>query len=288
MKFNLKKIMAISLIVASTLITACSFDVVEPATKGKILGTAGYQKGILEPGKYTLWGRDKMITLQTSTRAYTEKVDVILKDKLKLTVDVKFRGRIAGNPQTIDSMFNDVAAGEDDLIVFSEVYAIYARMAIRNITRTIVSQYTVEDVHTNYARLSTEISNQALKALANTPIEVSDLALGLIEYPVVITDAINAAKQRDLAIKKEEAQARIDMVRKENEQVMAKADYEIEITKAKTTRDANKILGSSITPQLLDLKRLEALRLMATNQNAVFMPVEAMSSTGAQVRMFSK
>jgi len=288
MKFSIKRVTAVALVASATLITACSFDVVEPATKGKILGTAGYQKGVLEPGKYTLWGRDKMITLQTSTKAYTEKVDVILKDKLKLTVDVKFRGRIAGDPQTIDSMFNDIAAGEDDLIVFNEVYSIYGRMAIRNITRAVVSQYTVEDVHKNYTRLSSEIGKQALAAMVNTPIEVSDLALGLIEYPAVITDAINAAKQRDLAIKKEEAQARIDMVRKENEQVMAKADYEIEITKAKTTRDANKILGASITPQLLDLKRLEALRLMASNQNAVFMPVEAMSSTGAQIRMFGK
>jgi hypothetical protein len=252
------------------------------------LGTAGYEAGTLEPGKYTLWGRDKLITLQTNTQTYKETVNVVLQDKLTLHVDIRFRGRIAGSDVVIDSMFNDIVAGDDDLIVFNDVYGIYGRMAVRNVTREIIGQYSVEDVHKNYSRLSEEIGKALLPALQGTPMEISDIALGNIAYPKVVTDAINAAKERDLAIKKEEAQAKIDLTKKKNEQVLAKADYDIEVTKAKTVRDSNKILGQSITPQLLDLKRLEALKLMAENERAVFMPVEAMTSTGAQMRIYQK
>lgn len=268
--------------------SGCSFEIVPPANKGKILGTAGYQAGVLQPGKYTLWGRDKLITLQTNTQTYRENVNVVLSDKLSLNVDVRFRGRISGSEKVIDSMFNDIIAGDDNLIVFDDVYKIYGQMVVRNVAREVIGAYSVEDVHKNYNRLSKEIGASILNRLKGTPLEVSDLTLGNIGYPDVVTKAINAAKERDLSIKKEEAQAKIDLVKKKNERALAKADYDIEITRAKTIRDSNKILGSSITPQLLDLKRLEALKLMAKNQRAVFMPVEAMTSVGAQVRMFQK
>lgn len=278
----------ISILIISIFLTGCSFELVPPANKGKILGTAGYQEGVLQPGKYTLWGRDKLITLQTNTQTYTENVNVVLQDKLTLNVDVKFRGRIAGSDAVIDAMFNDIVAGDDDLIVFNEVYGIYGRMAVRNVAREVIGQYTVEDVHKNYNRLSEEIGKSLMVAIEGTPIEISDVALGNIAYPKVVTDAINAAKERDLAIKKEEAQAKIELVKKKNEMALAKADYNIKITVAKAIRDSNKIIGSNITDQLLDLKRIEALKLMAKNERAVFMPVEAMTSVGAQVRMLSK
>ena len=264
------------------------FEVVPPATKGKILTTSGYSPDVLEPGKYTLWGRDSMVTLQTNTNTYKESVTVVLADKLTLKADVRFRGRIAGDDKTINAMFNDIVPGEDGLVAFSDVYNIYGKMVVRNKTREIISQYTVDDVHKNYARLSKEIGKLLVESLKGTPLEISDIALGDIAYPKVVTDAIDAAKERELAIKKEEAQADIDLTKKKNERLLAEANYHIEITKAKAIRDKNKIIGEGVTPELIELRRLEVLEVMAANESAVFMPVEAMTSTGAQVRMFSK
>ena len=134
-------------------IQGCGFETVPPASKGKILTTSGYSPDVLEPGKYTLWGRDKLIVLQTNTNTYKENVQVVLQDKLTLTAEVRFRGRISGNDKIVNSMFNDVVAGEDDTVSFNEVYAVYGKMAVRNKTREIISKYNVEDVHKNYARL---------------------------------------------------------------------------------------------------------------------------------------
>lgn len=276
------------LIAAALSISACSFETVPPAAKGKVLTTAGYSPDVLEPGKYTLWGRDKMIVLQTNTNTYKEHVNIVLKDKLTLNADVRFRGRISGSDKVIGSMFNDISAGPDDIVAFNEVYAIYGKMVVRNKTREIISQYSVEDVHKNYARLSAEIGAVLTEALKGTPLEISDVSLGSIAYPKVVTDAINAAKERDLAIKKEEAQALIDMTKKKNEALLAEADYQIKITQAKAIRDSNKIIGQGITPALLKLRALEVQEKMTENKSAVFMPYEAMGTTGAQVRMFTK
>lgn len=274
------------LLIFTCLMTACSWETVPPTTKGKILTTAGYSPDILEPGKYTLWGRDELVTIETNTNTYKENVNVVLSDKLTITAEVRFRGRLSGSKKVLNAMFNDIVPGDDMKVSFGEVYAVYGRMAVRNKTREIISKYNVEEVHKNYSRLSGEIGTVLLDALKNTPLEISDLAMGQIAYPPVVTDAINAAKERKLAIEKQEAQAAIDLTKKKNERLLAEADYQIEITRAKAVRDKNKIIGEGVTPELIELRRLEVLEKMAENEAAVFMPVEAMSSTGAQVRMF--
>lgn len=282
----MKYIISICLICLALM--GCSFETVPPTGKGKILTTAGYSPDILEPGKYTLWGRDQLIVLQTNTNTYREQVKVVLLDKLTLSVDIRFRGRIAGSSKVINSMFNDIVPGDDNIVSFDEVYSIYGKMAVRNKTREIISRYTVEDVHKNYARLSQEIGNALVIALEKTPLEISDIALGNIAYPEVVTKAIDAAKERELAIKKEQAQAEIELVKKKNERLLAEADYQIEIIRAKAIRDKNKIIGQGITEALLKLRALEVQEKMAENSSAVFIPYQAMSSVGAQVRMYSK
>ncbi len=276
------------LLLMFVMVQGCGFETVPPASKGKILTTSGYSPDVLEPGKYTLWGRDKLIILQTNTNTYKEVVSVVLQDKLTLKAEVRFRGRIAGDDKIVNSMFNDIVAGEDDTVTFNEVYAVYGRMAVRNKTREIISQYNVEDVHKNYARLSGEIGKSLQIALQGTPLEISDIALGNIAYPQVVNDAVNQAKARGLAIKKEQAEAKINLVKKKNEKLLAEADYQIKITKAKAIRDSNKIIGQGITSALLKLRALEVQEKMAENKAAVFMPYDAMQSVGANIRMYSK
>ncbi|MBL4940512.1 MAG: hypothetical protein JKY81_02470 [Colwellia sp.] len=284
----MKLIIKVALMLSLISMAACSFPTVPPTAKGKILTTAGYDTDIKEPGKYTLWGRDTMILIQTNTNTYKEVVNVVLQDKLTLQAEVRFRGRLAGSKTVLNSMFNDIVPGEDNMVSFNEVYKIYGRMAVRNKAREILSQYSVEDVHKNYSRLSGEIGKALIKALEGTPLEISDVALGNIAYPKVVTDAVEQAKKRELDIKKEQAQAAIDMVKKKNERILAEADYQIEITKAKAIRDANKIIGQGVTPELLKLRALDVQRAMAKNGSAVFIPYEAMNSIGAQVRMYGK
>lgn len=279
----MKKLFTVALFLT---LTACSWDVVPPAAKGKILTTSGYNPEVLEPGKYTLWGRDQMIYLQTATQTITENMQVIMQDKLTLDFDVRFRSRIAGNEKVINSMFNDISPSEN-WITLSAVYNTYGRMIVRNKSREVMSQYTVDDVHKNYKRISSEIYSAITEAIKGTPLQLSDVALGKIQYPEVITKAVELAKERELAIKQEQAQAEINLTKKDNERRLAEANYEIEITKAKAMRDSNKITAQGINKDLLAWKALEVQELMATNKNAVFMPYEAFQSTGAQMRIYS-
>lgn len=268
--------------------SACSPVTIPPAHKGKFLTPSGYQTEVLEAGKYWEGIREDLILIETQTATYTENVKVILQDKLTLFVEVRFRGRIDGSDRVINAMFNDILAGPDDRLVFNEVYAVYGKMAIQNKTREVVSRYTVDEVHKNYARLSGEISEALTAVLENTPLQISDIAVGNIQYPELVTKAINQAEERRLAIAKEEAQAAIEMTKKKNELKLAEANYMVRLKKAEAVRDENLIIGEGVTPELLELKRLEVAEKLAESANdssKVFLPIEALTSVGANVDM---
>lgn len=276
---------------ALVVLSGCNRITVDPAQIGKVLSPSGYSNEILVTGKHTLGWREQVVLLDTSTNTYSERMNVILKDKLTLVFEVKYTGRIRNDKPVINAMFNDITHGGDYKITFTEVYHIYGQPKVRNIAREIMSKYTVEDVHANYARISEEISVDLQKAFVGTPIHLTNVSLGEIRYPDVVTSAVSEAKQRQMMIERETAQAKIDLLKKENELTLIKADREIELTKAKTIADANKIMGQSITPSLLELKRIEVSKTLAAHANessTVYIPVEGLTSTGASVKMFNK
>tara|TARA_B100000929_G_scaffold108179_1_gene85692 strand:- start:900 stop:1778 length:879 start_codon:yes stop_codon:yes gene_type:complete len=285
----LTKLAMISIAAVSLFITACSPVTVPPAHKGKFLTPSGYQPEVLEPGKYWEGFREDTVLIETGTDVYKERVIVKLEDKLSLTIEVRFRGRISGDEKVLNAMFNDITTTDIDTISFSMIYGIYGRDVVRETVRKVVSQYNVDEVHLNYARLGDEITAALQEPLSRSPIDLSEFSIGDIDYPDVVNKAIEAAEERRLAITREEAQAEIDMTKKRNEQRLAEADYKVRMTKAKAIRDENLIIGEGVTPQLLELKRLEVAEKLAEGSNEaskVFLPVEALSSTGANVEMF--
>jgi len=120
----MKNVKFIFLILMIALTSACTFKTVPPATKGKVLSPAGYSPEVLEPGKYTFgpFSRKQMILLQTNTNTYKEPVTIVLQDKLTLSADIKFRGRIQGTDKVINAMFNDITPGDDNTVSLTPPY----------------------------------------------------------------------------------------------------------------------------------------------------------------------
>lgn len=284
----MKKLL-LGLVGALLLTTGCTRVTVDPAQLGKVLSPSGYSHEVLPTGKHTLGLRESLVVLDISTNTYSERMKVILKDKLTLTFDVKYTGRINKDKAVINSMFNDITHGGDYKITFTEIYKIYGQPTVRNVSREIMSQYTVEDVHANYARISEEIAERLATSFVGSPISLSGVALGEIQYPDIVTDAVSAAKERNMSIEKETAQAKIALLKKKNELALIKADREIELTKARTIADSNEIMGKSVTPTLLELKRIEVSKILAENADegsTIYIPVEGLTSTGASVKMY--
>lgn len=257
----MKKIALLSTFTAALLmLTGCN-EQVPAGHSGKIMGKTGFQPEVYPPSK--VWVDttftsvpEKLFLVQTTTKKYVQPVKILLKDKLTLSAVVVFRGRISGNDDVINTIFNDLHMN-DNIVTTDEVYNTYGKMLVMNTAREVLSKYNVDEVNINYGRITVELYNALKPKLKGLPIEISDVTIGEIEYPEIVTKAIEAAKERRMAIEQEEAQVQIELTKKNGQEQLAKADYRIRMLEAKRIRDYNKMTADGITPALLKLRALE-------------------------------
>jgi len=280
------KIVAISAVLM-VLFTGCN-EQVPAGYKGKILGVNGFQPELYPPSKVWLannpWNinKEKLFLIQTTTQKYKERMTVLLRDKLSLSADVYFRGRIVNDDKILNKIFNDIPMN-DNVVTTDEVYSIYAQMVVRNTTREVLSKYNVDEINKNYDRLSSELYNALKPKLKGLPIEISDITISNIQYPKIVTDAINKAKQRRMQIEEEQAKVQIALTKAKGREEVAKAEYKIKMLEAKRIRDYNKMIGEGVTNELLALRKLEVQEKMVdaiqANKNVVYMPMDMMTGT---------
>jgi hypothetical protein len=287
----MKKLLSVFAITLA--LVGCDRVTVPPAAKGKVMSTDGYSADVKETGRYWLFGSEKMIILDTSTQTYGERMSVKMADDLALDFTVSFRTRIAGNDKVINAMFNDIRpqqSEESNVLEVSlpAVYKVYGSAVVQNAARSIVSKYRTEEVAANFDKITEDMQALLTKRMVNSPLEVSNITLGNLEYPEVIVKAINAQQERELAIKTESNNQAVKMVEKTNELKLAQADYEIRMTRARALRDENKTTAEGLNPMLLEYRKLEVMEQMTKNNNAVFVPYDALGSSGLSNRIFNK
>ena len=278
--------LAITAITALTVALAgCEVSTVPPAAKGKILSRSGYSADVKETGRYTLWGFDNMVVLDTSTQMISENITVKMIDNLDLPFQLHFRTRIHGSNDVINAMFNDITH-ENYQVSLNRVYSVYGKNVVTNAARTVMSKYRVDEVAANFEKINNDIFNEIKKRMIGNPLEVSDVTLARISYPPIITEAVEKQQERELAIVTEKNQQAIEMLKKENELALASADYKIRIKRAEAIRDENKITSDGLNPVLLQYRNLEVLEKMAESDNKVFVPYSALREVGVSNTMF--
>lgn len=283
----MRKILMAAVAAMALALTGCGFYTVPPAAKGKILSTSGYSADVKETGKYLLWGRDQMVVLDTSTQVATESLAVKMRDDMTLNFQVRFRTRIHGSDSVINAMFNDISH-ENYQVTLPMVYRVYGKDVVQNAARSVVGKYRVNEVASNFDKINADLQTELRKAMASSPLEVSNVTIGNIEYPALITEAINAQQERELAIETEANEQAVRLVKKTNELKLAQEDYEIRMTKAKAIRDENQITAQGMNPMLLEYRRLEVLEKMADNKNNVIVPVEGLVNPAMQLKLLGK
>lgn len=255
--------MAGACLIAAVAFTGCN-EQIPQGTVAKVLGPTGFQPEVYPPGVVNIDNGpltsarkvERLIFVQTTTEKFNEPIEVLLKDKLKLSFEVVFRGRNTTDKKRLDAIFNDMKM-DDNLITTEEVYNVYGKMIVMNTARAVVSKYNVDEVNVNYQRITTELYQALLPKLKNIPMDISDVTIGAIEYPKSVTAAIESANERRMKITTQKAQTQIELTKKRGQEQLAEADYRIKMLEAKRIRDYNAMTAKGITPQLITLRKLE-------------------------------
>lgn len=280
-----KKMIAVACIALA--MVGCSKVTVPPASKGKVLSVSGYSTDVKETGKYSLWWTEDMVILDTSTQTMAEQIEVKMADDLTLKLQVRFRTRISGDDKVINAMFNDIKHQQFQ-VTLPMVYSVYGKDVVQQVSRSVLSKYKVPEVANNYDKISTDLTTELRKAMANSPLEVSNITMANIDYPDVIDNAIQKRNEREMQIDTEANDQAVKMVQKDNELKLAQRDYDVRMQRANTIKDENEITTKGLSPALLQYRQLEVMEKMAENKAAIFVPYEALGTTGLNNRVFAK
>jgi len=220
-------------------------------------------------------------------------VTVRMKDNMDLKVDyIRVRVKANTNPKVLNTVFNDIPADENGVITLKKLYDTYGKLIVLRGIREVLSKYTLDDVRLNYSRVTGEIYNRIKRDFRNLPIMLMDINIGRFNYPKIYNEAILEAKRKELEIKKAQAEAAIEVEKIKAQEKIAKAKYNIAMQEAKRQADYNRMLGKSVTPQFLELRRLEVQQAMVdalkNNQNVIYMPYDMMNKGNMLLQILSK
>ncbi len=195
------------------------------------------------------------------------------KEGMQISVDVSLSYAI--DPQKVPDFY--VKYRVSDLDIFTHGIL---RDIVRNSLNEIASTFTVEDIYgerkTDFLKRVETLIEQKI-----APVGVGVQQFGFIgapRVPDVIATAITAkaqAIQQSERARNELATTQAEAAKKIAE---AEGDAKSLVTRAQGEADANRIRQTSLTPQLLDLRRIENSRALIDKWNGQLPTVE----TGAQ------
>ena len=278
----MKKYLAIILLVAAMLsMSGCSRETVPVGTIGKVVDRGGIHPEIYPPSRVDVGWHGHLILVETISHTVNETVTVRMADNMDLKVQVRFKLRMGEKPVSRNLVFNDIIPKDGKTITLAEIYALHGKALVNKAVRQVLSVYNIGDVNKNFGHISSDIYNVTLESFKPTPLIISDVSLGKMDFPKVIDDAIQKAAQRELDIKTAEADVQVRLTELKGKEQVAKGEYRIKMQEAKRIRDYNRMIGEGVTANLLKLRNLEVQEQMVAaikgNANVIYMPMDMMN-----------
>jgi hypothetical protein len=284
-------------------IVACGPKVEVPtAHVGKRSTAQGLSDEIIPPSKFRLsfiWPGtvgDSLIIAEASDYSVVEELKIFVpKDQLNLTLDVRGTFSISPNKDNVNKIFARVTPSpnlsNDRLfnISISKVYKTYAQPVIRETVRSIVINYSIEEIMANRDVIGQELAKKVKDKLSNTPITPIYFGLADIQPPDVIVQAQESAKKREIAIKEAENEKMVSLKKAEAAYEVAIKQQQVDLKEAETQVLVNKKLAEGVNEAFVTQRALKVLASLAKNPNTVFfLPMEAMRNPAVMMGNFNR
>jgi F0F1-type ATP synthase epsilon subunit len=139
----------------------------------------------------------------------------------------------------------------------------------------------------NREAVSAELERAIRAELKDSPLIVLNAGLADVQPPDVIVMAQEAAKEREIAITKAEAQRAVEMTEADTKLQVAKKQQEIDLVEAETQAKVNDVLARGVTPAFVTQRMIRVMEQMASSPNKVFVvPTEAMQNPAIMMSLY--
>jgi regulator of protease activity HflC (stomatin/prohibitin superfamily) len=270
---------------------------IEPGHVGVQINLAGAQRGASEIPVRTGWVVYSPLSTQiiefptyVQTVKWTkdvneghpinEEMGFNSKEGMEIFVDVSLSYAI--DPQKVPDFYVKYRVSDMDTFTHGIL-----RDVVRNSLNEVASTYVVEDIYgEKKAEFLGQVEAMIEKKMAPVGVGVQQFGfIGAPRVPAVIAQAITAKTQANQQA--ERAQNELATTRAEAAKKIAEAEGEAKsmVTRAQGEADANRIRQNSLTPQLLELRRLENTRALIDKWNGQLPTVESGQSGSMMLQL---
>lgn len=288
-----------AILVASLGLSGCFWGErveVPPASVGVVLGPSGFEADIVPPSRFRLdycapfSQCDKLVVVEASDSGVLEQMQVLMpKDNLMLGVDVRFTLSLSQDQERILEVFDRVTPQRLDSGNFgttlAHVYSVYGQSVVRSVARSVLSEYSIAEFAQNQSVISTRLMEEINAELSRTPLVLRQFGIAGIQYPAVVTAAMEARAEREIAIETAEAQAQVQIREAQARLEVARANREADLLEAQTIAEANRILADGVTPELIEYRRLNVIETLGLNGNTIFFPLDLVGTEALNLRV---
>jgi regulator of protease activity HflC (stomatin/prohibitin superfamily) len=221
----------------------------------RVLGQGGFRGTVHGPGNYGLsLFRNRVVNVDTRPSTYSEEFQILVKDDLN--VQFRVHAVMSVDPQKTRDVVENYGGGD--------WYPRYIKEPYRTIVRQAAQEYTSLELKAERETIASLIETKLVAYLDDTPFQIERLAVGNIDYPQVVSKAVE----------KKLAAAQL-LEEKSTQREIAQRDAEIRVEEAKGIAEAQKIINATLTANYLQHEAIEAQRLMANSPNhtTVYIPV---------------
>lgn len=223
---------------------------IEPGLAGvvfKPFGSGLQKDAIFSEGYQVVLPWNDMIIYDVREQKSEENMDVLSKNGLSVSVDISVRYRPV--QAKIGYLHGEIGPNYQAVLVVPEV---------RSSVRQVAGRYTAEEIYsTRRQEVEESIIKETAEILKENNIQMTALLIRSIKLPTEIKNAIEQklkAEQQSLQMK--------FVLEKETQHAEQKR------IAAKGEADANRIVNSSLTDQLLRMRGIEATLELSNSQNA--------------------
>lgn len=289
----MKKIIPVILLIAAIPFALALFGTaveIPPAHVGKLSTKNGLQQGIIPPSKIRLSNLcitcDNLILAEASDYPMRESLIIYMpKDQLNLKVDLRGIVTISSGEENINQIFDRVTAKPTasqrvKSIPLASVYSIYAQPIIREVVRSALTKYSIAQVMENRSQVSAELTKIIRDKLAITPISIKQLGLADVQPPEVIVKAREAAKEREIAIQRAEADKQVKLKEAEAALEVAKKQQQVDLKEAETQVLVNQKLAEGVNQAFVTQRWLKVMDQLSRNSEGkvIILPFEAIKN----------
>ena len=154
-----------------------------------------------------------------------------------------------------------------------------------------MSEYTIEDVMTKRSEINEQLAKDISDLFAEKkyPLGVIQFGLADIQYPPVIVQAQELAKEREVAIATAEAQKMVSLKEAEAALEVAKKQQEIDLVEAETQVLVENKMSEAVSEAFVTQRALKILDKMADNSSKTFiLPMEAFQKPEMLMSIYNK